>query len=277
MKDIRVRSPRGSVLLLVVVLLAVVMVLSMAAIGFSGSERGAASSFRSSEELVACADAGRQYLLSRFRLIGSSPTQLTPTDQRLDLAGLPGCDGGVPSDDSRCIRSGHLGEEVYERLRAGAEESVALPGTRAGLKREVHLLQDQIAMYNRQMKELQDGMAEVMLQIPEATCLMSIPGVAPVSAAVFLGSLGDVHAYRSSRQVLKLAGLSLVQDSSGIRHATTGCRRAAGHCCGAWRSCSDFGRSGQMDCTGASTRPCCCGTAAGRCRPQWRWAGRCSA
>jgi transposase len=35
---------------------------------------------------------------------------------------------------------------------------------------------------------------------------------------VFLGSLGDVHAYRSSRQVLKLAGLSLVQDSSGIRH-----------------------------------------------------------
>jgi transposase len=39
-----------------------------------------------------------------------------------------------------------------------------------------------------------------------------------LSAAVFLGSLGDVHAYRSSRQVLKLAGLSLVQDSSGIRH-----------------------------------------------------------
>ncbi len=112
MKNTPVRSPRGSVLLLVVVLLAVVMVLSMAAIGFSGSERGAASSFRSSEELVACADAGRQYLLSRFRLIGSAPTQLSPTDQRLDLAGLPGCDGGVPGDDSRCIRSGHLGESA---------------------------------------------------------------------------------------------------------------------------------------------------------------------
>ena len=103
-------SPRGAVLLLVVVLLAVVTVLALAAIGFSGAERGAASSFRSSEELVACADAGRQYLLSRFRLIGGSPTQLAPTDQRLDLAGLPGCGGAVPADDARCIRSGHLGE-----------------------------------------------------------------------------------------------------------------------------------------------------------------------
>lgn len=110
MKPSSLSSRRGSVLLLVVVLLAVVTVLALAAIGFSGSERGAASSFRSSEELVACADAGRQYLLSRFRLIGRSPTQLEPTDQRLDLAGLPGCDGGVSGDDARCIRSGHLGE-----------------------------------------------------------------------------------------------------------------------------------------------------------------------
>lgn len=101
---------RGSVLLLVMVLLVVMTVLAMAAVSFSSAERGAAGNFRSSEELVACADAGRQYLLSRFRLIGGSPTQLTPTDQRLDLAGLPACGGAPASDDARCIRSGHLGE-----------------------------------------------------------------------------------------------------------------------------------------------------------------------
>ncbi|MCP3139168.1 hypothetical protein [Pyxidicoccus xibeiensis] len=110
MKNTPKDAARGSVLLLVVVLLAVVTVLAMAAIGLSGAERGAASSFRSSEELVACADAGRQYMLSRFRLLGQSPTQLTPTNQRLDVAGLPGCEGGVTGDDGRCIRSGHLGE-----------------------------------------------------------------------------------------------------------------------------------------------------------------------
>lgn len=107
-------SPRGSVLLLVTVLLLVVTVLALAALGFSGAERNASSGFRSSEELAACADAGRQYLLSRFRLFGQPPTQLAPTDVRLDRAGLPACeeaDGTLPKDpDVRCIRSGHIGE-----------------------------------------------------------------------------------------------------------------------------------------------------------------------
>ncbi len=112
---------------------------------------------------------------------------------------------------------GHLGEAVYARLRAGAEASVALPGARAGLKRELRLLQDQLTLYKRHIRALQESMMEVMRQIPEAACLTSIPGVAPVSAAVFLGSVGDVRAYRSSRQVLTLAGMSLVEDSSGMR------------------------------------------------------------
>jgi transposase len=103
---------------------------------------------------------------------------------------------------------GHLGEAVYARLRAGAEASVALPSARVGLKRELRLLRDQLALDKRHIKALQESMVEVMRQIPEPACLTSIPGVAPVSAAVFLGSVGDVRAYRSSRQVLKLAGMS---------------------------------------------------------------------
>jgi transposase len=41
------------------------------------------------------------------------------------------------------------------------------------------------------------------------------PGVAPDSAAIFLGLIGDPRAYDSSRQILKLAGMSLVERSSG--------------------------------------------------------------
>jgi transposase len=45
---------------------------------------------------------------------------------------------------------------------------------------------------------------------------LTIPGVQPVTAATFLGSIGDPKAYESSAQVLKLAGLSLVERSSGL-------------------------------------------------------------
>jgi transposase len=51
--------------------------------------------------------------------------------------------------------------------------------------------------------------------VPEGEFLLTIPGVQPVTAATFVGSVGDVQAYESSRQILRLAGLSLVEASSG--------------------------------------------------------------
>lgn len=53
-------------------------------------------------------------------------------------------------------------------------------------------------------------------ETPEGTCLLTIPGVNAVTAATFLGAIGDPRAYESSAQVLKMAGLSLVERSSGL-------------------------------------------------------------
>jgi transposase len=112
---------------------------------------------------------------------------------------------------------GQLGEDTYHRLRVGATRSVALPGSLSALKSEVDLLLKQIALYTEQIKALEAAMKEAMEPLPEAQAVLSIPGVAPVSAAIFLGSIGDPRAYQSSRQVLALAGLTLVEDSSGTR------------------------------------------------------------
>jgi len=67
------------------------------------------------------------------------------------------------------------------------------------------------------MQTLEQLMADRLAELPAARALLTIPNVAPVSAAVFLGSIGDPHAYDSSRQILALAGLTLVERSSGIR------------------------------------------------------------
>lgn len=112
---------------------------------------------------------------------------------------------------------GHLGEKTYEQLREAAAGSLALPGSLDALKGEVKLLLQQVGFYTQQIKTLEASMVEAMMPLPEAQTLLSVPGVAPVTAAVFLGSLGDPQAYYSSRQVLKLAGLSLIEHSSGTR------------------------------------------------------------
>ena len=117
----------------------------------------------------------------------------------------------------REISRGHLGERTYQELRDSAEHTVGLPIARGALQGEIPLLIQQIELYDQQMDQLETRMAEVLQGLPEAECLLTIPGVAPVSAAVFLGLVGDPQAYESSAQVLKLAGLSLVERSSGVQ------------------------------------------------------------
>jgi transposase len=115
------------------------------------------------------------------------------------------------------VSRNHLGEKTYQQLVAAAECTVGLPIAQGALKGEIPLLIEQIDVYARQMELIESRMEEVLQTLPEAECLVSIPGVAPVSAAIFLGLIGDPQAYESSKQVLKLAGLSLVERSSGIK------------------------------------------------------------
>ena len=110
---------RGSVLLLVVVLLAVISLLAAAAVSFSHSELGAARNERSGDELLACADAGRQYMLARFDFFNGSPLGLEAVNHDLNAADAPKCPntGEVPVD-SRCARSGHIGQMSVKGITA---------------------------------------------------------------------------------------------------------------------------------------------------------------
>jgi transposase len=109
----------------------------------------------------------------------------------------------------------HLGETRYQELVEAARQSVALPTAQGVLKDEIPLLADRLSLYDAQLAALKARMIEVMRELPAAQALLTIPHVAPVTAATFLGCVGDPSAYASSAQILKLAGLSLVERSSG--------------------------------------------------------------
>jgi len=53
-------------------------------------------------------------------------------------------------------------------------------------------------------------MITCLQRAPEAKALLSIPKLGEVTAAVFLGSIGDPRTYDSSRQALRVGGLSLI-------------------------------------------------------------------
>jgi transposase len=109
----------------------------------------------------------------------------------------------------------HLGEETYEALVRAAQSTLALPVAQGVLKGEIGLLLERYALYQRQVGLLEDRMVVALDELPESEFLLSIRLVAPVSAAAFLGAIGDPQAYDSSRQILRMAGLTLVEHSSG--------------------------------------------------------------
>src|SRR5690606_13595986 len=116
----------------------------------------------------------------------------------------------------RGTSNSHLGVERYDELLAAAKNTLALTGTDRVLKDEIPMLIELIETYTAQTDQVERLMRETLDRTPEAPYLLSIPGVAPVTAAVFLGSIGDPQAYESSKQVLRVAGLTLVERSSGM-------------------------------------------------------------
>lgn len=111
----------------------------------------------------------------------------------------------------------HVGEAIYEELMIVARSTLALRIDVPALQSEVRQLLEQVVFYDGQIKNLETSMVNAMREMPEAQALMTIPGVAPVTAAIFLGSVGDVTAYTSVREVIRLAGLTLTENSSGTR------------------------------------------------------------
>lgn len=115
---------------------------------------------------------------------------------------------------------GHLGAETYEQLVTAARATLGLPGAQSRLGPEITLVLERLALFEAQIKILEASMVEALEAVPETPFLLSIPKVAPVTAAVFLGSIGDPRAYESGAQILRVAGLSLIERSSGILRGT---------------------------------------------------------
>jgi type II secretory pathway pseudopilin PulG len=77
-------SQRGSSLILSLVVVLVISVIGVAMIRFASLELAGATAGRQHQELVACAEAGRNLLLSQFKLLGTPPPLIQPLNVALD-------------------------------------------------------------------------------------------------------------------------------------------------------------------------------------------------
>jgi len=67
------------------------------------------------------------------------------------------------------------------------------------------------------LKDIDRQMKGVLREIPDSEYLLSIPGIGPLSAAVFLGELGNPAYFQNARQIVKYAGYDPQESDSGSR------------------------------------------------------------
>lgn len=160
-----------------------------------------------------------QVVFPEFEQIFGRFTKKTPF---AILAAFPGPGDLLAAPKRRVLRvldeasRGHHGAETYARLIAAARQTLAVPSAQGVLREELPLLLECYALFERQTAVIERRMTERLTTLPEYEPLLSVPGVAPVTAAVFVGSIGDPQAYSSAEEILKVAGLSLIERSSGI-------------------------------------------------------------
>jgi len=110
---------------------------------------------------------------------------------------------------------------LAELFISTAEKSIAVTTGLAATRLRINNMLNQIELLDLQIKECDQKMDELMSELDIADYLTSVPGVGNVTAASFIAETGDLSRFDDWKQVRKLAGLNLVEQSSGQHKGKT--------------------------------------------------------
>ena len=101
------------------------------------------------------------------------------------------------------------------RLYEAADESIGCTDGSAAARMELGLLLDDYEVKHRQYDAIMAIVEELCGQLPEVAELLKIKGIGLVTVAGVLAEVGDLRRFDSPRQIQKLAGLAIRENSSG--------------------------------------------------------------
>ena len=117
----------------------------------------------------------------------------------------------------KTISRGKIGASKVLKLMEYARASIGIKiGLDAAILEKTYILQS-VSNLKLKLDYINKELKCYLEKIQCSKYLLSIPGVGLVTAAGFLGEVGDISKYKSAKEIIKLAGLNLVEISSGIK------------------------------------------------------------
>jgi transposase len=105
----------------------------------------------------------------------------------------------------------HKAKALYQ----AAQKSIGLKSIGSADRFRITICLEEVKRTVLMLKDIDRQMKKVLMEMPSAPYLLSIPGVGSLSAAVFLGELGNPVYFHNARQIVKYAGYDPQESDSG--------------------------------------------------------------
>jgi transposase len=107
------------------------------------------------------------------------------------------------------------GEKRARKLVEAAEHSIGSKNSPEAAKIELQELLEDYEKYDTRVNELIELIDKKIAEIPNVDKILAIPGIGKRTAYGFVAEVGDIGRFDDPKQLQKLAGFAIVEDSSG--------------------------------------------------------------
>ena len=114
-----------------------------------------------------------------------------------------------------------VGKARAKNLIEAAEHSVGSKEGAVSARMEIRMLLEDYESRNTRLQEVMVLIEELVRKIPMAEKLLEIKGVGIRTVSGFLAEVGDISRFNNPKELQKLAGLALVENSSGKHKGET--------------------------------------------------------
>ena len=127
---------------------------------------------------------------------------------------------GVLDEIKKAVKK-TVGRKKAAQLVEVARDSIGVDYGEYAARFKIQQLMEELELITSQLEELEVEMAEALKKTEVSEYLLSITGMGVVSLATCLGELGDPLRFEDARQMSRLAGYNLIEDSSGKNKSGT--------------------------------------------------------
>ena len=114
-----------------------------------------------------------------------------------------------------------VGKARAKTLIEAAEHSIGSKEGAVSARMEIRMLLEDYESRNTRLQEVMVLIEELVRKIPMAEKLLEIKGVGIRTVSGFLAEVGDISRFNNPKELQKLAGLALVENSSGKHKGET--------------------------------------------------------